>query len=212
MQRIRRRAELLGEIRRLVADRSLSDTAFREAVISLLNPEADAAPSTRAADVREILCRNCRRIRPLIELLVKLNLQAVSGDECRRALEWLREIYADGDDQLWTEPPLEWAGRWRPLVQSDVRKLGLRAYEAATLRFVRRSLRNGSLWSPYGQEFSDPACNLMPVTVWQKEAHGYQFRKNLPGGLELAQTRPYRRVGRVQFPILLLELDACRGY
>ena len=45
---------------------------------------------------------------------------------------------------------------------------------------MRRSLRNGSLWSPYGDEFSDPARNLMPLNVWQKEGYGYCFRKNLP--------------------------------
>ena len=96
----------------------------------------------------------------------------------------------------------------------------------------------------------------MPVNVWQNEAYGYRFRKNLPRtaeaytdqiqaalraalaglqeaverdavcignkdlyfprgeaeplpeGLDLAQIHLYRKVGRVQFPVLLLELDA----
>ena len=255
-QRTRRRVEVLSQIRRLVADGSISDKTFREEVTLLVNPPAGAVPNTRAADVRDILCRNARRIRPLLQLLVKLNLKGVSENESCHALDWLRGIYGDGDDELWTVPPVEWAGRWRPLIHSGDRKFALRAYEAATLWFVRRLVRNGSLWSPYGQEFSDPARNLMPVGVWQQAAHGYQFRKNLPrmadaytdqvqatlraslaglqdavasdavyigrkdlyfardeaehlpGGLDLAQTRLYRKVGRVQFPILLLELDA----
>lgn len=255
-QRVRRRGELLAEIRRLVVDPSVSDNVFRHEVAALVNPVTDVAPNTRAADVREVLCRNSRRIRPLIQLIVKLKLQADRTHDAWHALDWLRETYADGQDGLWLEPSSHWAGRWQPLIVGQDRRLALRAYEAATLWTVRRSLRNGSLWSPYGDEFSDPARNLMPVSVWQREAVGYRFRKGLPGsaetytdqvqaalraalaglqdavasdsvfigykdlyfardeaeylpsGLDLAQTRLYRRVGRVQFPVLLLELDA----
>ncbi len=255
-QRVRRRGEVLVEIRRLVADPSLSDTSFRLEVRALLNPTADAAPNTRAADVREILCRNARRVRPLVELLLKLKLQGTSDHEPLQALGWLRRVYEDKLDWLSPEPPSAWTGRWQPLVQARDGKIALRAYEAATLWGIRRALRNGSLWSPYGDEFSDPARNLMPVAVWQQQSYGYQFRKGLPrtaevytdqvqgalgaaltglqdavardavcigykdlyfardeaawlpGGLDLAQSRLYRRVGKVQFPILLLELDA----
>lgn len=255
-RRVRRRSEVLLEIRRLVANPSLSDQRFRHEVAALVSPVAEAAPSTRAAEVREILCRNARRIRPLIQLIVKLKLQADRSQAVWHALDWLRETYADGEDGLWLQPSSGWAGRWQPLIDGEDRRLALRAYEAATLWSVRRSLRNGSLWSPYGDEFSDPARNLMPVKVWQMEASGYRFRKglpvspnaytdqvqaalraalaglqdavaadtvyighkdlyfardeaeSLPRGLDLAQIRLYRRVGKVQFPVLLLELDA----
>jgi hypothetical protein len=45
---------------------------------------------------------------------------------------------------------------------------------------VRRALRNGSLWSPYGYEFSGPAKNLMPQPVWQQQSQTYRARKDLP--------------------------------
>jgi hypothetical protein len=87
-QRVRRRGEILAEIRRLVDDSSLSDKAFRQVVTTLVSPVADATPSTRAADVREVLCRNARRVRPLLELLAKLKLEAVSDHEPWHALDW----------------------------------------------------------------------------------------------------------------------------
>lgn len=34
-------------------------------------------PPSRAADVREVLTRNARRIRPLLELLVNLDIRGV---------------------------------------------------------------------------------------------------------------------------------------
>jgi len=179
-QRVYGRGELLAEIRRLIADPCLSDTACRSQISTLLSPASSAARNSRAADVRQVLCRNARRIRPLIELLLKLKLRADSDHEPRHALEWLRVIYEDRQDELWPEPPAKWAGRWQSMITGSDRRLALRAFEAATLWAVRRSLRNGSLWSPYGDEFSDPARNLMPLSVWRSQAYGYRFRKNLP--------------------------------
>lgn len=256
-RRVRGRAELLTEIRVLVNDPTVTDAAFRDQVRALVQPAAEGAATTRAGDVREVLCRNARRIRPIVELLLTLRLCAERGHAPRECLEWLRGIYDDGGGRLWPDPPAEWyPRRWRPLVQGNDGQRALRAFEAATLGLVRRSLRNGSLWSPHGDEFSDPARNLMPAAVWQSSGAGYRFRKNLPkdpeaytdrvqaalrgalagleeavandavyighkdlyfardpaerlpDGLELAQSRLYRKVGRVQFPVLLLELDA----
>jgi hypothetical protein len=84
-QRVYGRGEILAQIRRLIADPSLSDTACRSQITTLLNPASSAAPNSRAADVRQVLCRNARRVRPLIELLLKLKLRGASGHEpCRR--------------------------------------------------------------------------------------------------------------------------------
>jgi Domain of unknown function (DUF4158) len=178
--RVRRRDELLGELRRLVADTTLDDAAYRSRSAALLLPSAQMAAPSRAADVREVLSRNARRIRPVLELLLKLNLDGHADHPIRRALEWIKHYYTEKVDWLSPEPPLEWTGRWRTLIDGKDLPRGLRAYEAATLRGVRRALRNGSLWSPYGYEFSDPEQNLMPVTVWQQQAQTYRARKDLP--------------------------------
>jgi hypothetical protein len=76
-QRVRKRGEILVELRRLVTDSTLTDTAFRLEASALLLPEQSGPAPSRAADVREVLTRNARRIRPLLELLVKLDIRGV---------------------------------------------------------------------------------------------------------------------------------------
>jgi TnpA family transposase len=254
--RVHSRGQILAELRRLVADTSLDDATYRSHSAALLVPATGTTLSSRAADVREVLTRNARRVRPMLELLLKLDLQGDPQHLVRRSLEWIRFYYKDKIDWVFGHPPIDWTGRWRALIDGRDLPRGLRAYEAATLYGVRRALRNGSLWSPYGDEFSDPARNRMPAPIWQQRAPSYRLRKDLPScpqmytdkvqaalraalaglegavsdksvwigrrdvffrrdeaerepdGLDLAQVRLYRQVGRVQFPTVLLELDA----
>jgi TnpA family transposase len=254
--RVRTRGQILDELRLLVADTSLDDASYRSRSAALLVPGAQDPPASRAADVREVLSRNARRIRPVLELIVKLNLHGDAHHPVRKALEWIEFYHKEKIDWVFGEPPRDWTGRWRTLIDGKDLERGLRAYEAATLWGVRRALRNGSLWSPYGYEFSEPATNLMPPTIWQQQSRTYCARKDLPScpvaytdrvqaalraalagleeavadnsvwigrrdicfrrdeaervpeGLDLAQAHLYRQVGRIQFPTVLLELDA----
>ena len=254
--RLRRRRAVLAELRRLVADPSLDDATYRRESAALLLASPETAPPSRAADVREVLSRNARRIRPMLELLGKLKLQGHPDNPIHRALGWVQFYHDEKAKWLYLDPPTEWAGRWKAMIHDRDLERGLRAYEAATLWGVRRGLRNGSLWSPYGFEFSDPAHNLIPVQVWEQQREAYRARKGLPflpesftdkaqsalraalagleeavadgsvwvshkdlyfprdlaeippDGLDFAQAQLYRRVGRVQFPTLHLELDA----
>ena len=114
-----------------------------------------------------------RRIRPIVELLT-LRLCAERGHararECLSGCEDRRRRWAAGR----TRPP-NGTPAVAPWCRNDGQR-ALRAFEAATLGLVRRSLRNGSLWSPHGW-FSDPARNLMPAAVWQNSGAGYRFRR-----------------------------------
>jgi TnpA family transposase len=176
--RVRQRGQILAELRRLVSDPSLSDTAFRAQVGAMLLPEHTSAPISRAADVREVLTRNARRIRPLLELLVTLDIRGAGpGFE---GLAWLKDTYEDGLDSfcIYRAPP--WARRWESLVESSDSGRALRAFEAVTVAAVRQGLRNGSLYSPYGNEFCDPEQHLMPPAVWSARRAAYKFEKALP--------------------------------
>jgi hypothetical protein len=79
--RVRKKSEILAELRRLVADKTLTDEAFRAKVNNLLLADQPSTLRSRAADVREVLSRNARRIRPILQPLTKLDLQ---GDGWRR--------------------------------------------------------------------------------------------------------------------------------
>jgi hypothetical protein len=97
--RVRKKSEILAELRRLVTDKTLTDEAFRAKAHTLLLADQPNALRSRAADVREVLSRNARRIRPILQLLTKLDLQGdgVGGN----GLSWLDGIYDDGIDTFW---------------------------------------------------------------------------------------------------------------
>ena len=252
--RVRKKSEVLAELRRLVADKTLTDEAFRAKANTLLLPVSSNTPRSRAADVREVLSRNARRIRPILQLLTKLDLlgDGVGGD----GLSWLEGIYHDGVDTFFLDKAPAWARRWKTLIEESDSEGSARAYEAATAWAVRQGLRNGSLYSKYGFEYSDPARHLMPPALWEQRRSSYQFEKDLPTsnhlyieraqaalraslaglqeavaagevwvgrkdlyfrrdeaevrpeGVDFAQNELYRKVGRIQLPTLLLELDA----
>jgi hypothetical protein len=92
--RIRKKSEMLAELRRLVTDQTLSDEGFRAKASTLLLADQPSALRSRAADLREVLSRNARRIRPILQLLTKLDLRGdgVGGN----GLSWLDGVYQDG--------------------------------------------------------------------------------------------------------------------
>jgi hypothetical protein len=88
--RVRKKSEILAELRRLVTDQTLTDEAFRAKASTLLLAEPPNTLPSRAADVREVLSRNARRIRPILQILTKLNLHG-DGDG-GNGLSWLDGI------------------------------------------------------------------------------------------------------------------------
>ncbi len=252
--RVRKKSEILAELRRLVTDQTLTDEVFRAKASTLLLADPPNTLPSRAADVREVLSRNARRIRPILQLLTKLNLHG-DGDG-GNGLSWLDGIYDDGVDTFFLDKAPVWARRWKSLIKESDTQTSARAYEAATAWAVRQGLRNGSLYSKYGFEYADPASHWMPPDIWKVRRSGYQLEKDLPNaehlytdraeaalraslaglreavaagdvwvgrkdlyfrrdeaevqpeGVEQAQNELYRKIGRIQLPTLLLELDS----
>jgi len=176
--RVRKKSELLAELRRLVADKTLTDAAFRAKANSLLLADEPNTLSSRAADVREVLSRNARRIRPILQLLTKLDLQGdgAGGD----GLSWLVGIYHDGVETFFADKAATWARRWKTLIEESDTQTSARAYEAATAWAVRQGLRNASLFSKYGFDYADPSSHWMPVEIWKERRSGYQFERTSP--------------------------------
>lgn len=128
--RVRKKSEILAELRRLVTDQTLTDEAFRAKASNLLLADRPNALPSRAADVREVLSRNARRIRPILQLLTKLNLHG-DGDN-GNGLGWLDGIYDDGVDTFFLDKAPVWARRWKTLIEESDTQTSARAYEAAT--------------------------------------------------------------------------------
>jgi hypothetical protein len=252
--RVRKKSEILAELRRLVTDEKLTDEAFRVKANTLLLADPPSTLRGRAADVREVLSRNARRVRPILQLLTKLSLNRDGAGG--NGLSWLDGIYHDGVATFFVDKAPAWARRWKTLIEESDTQTSARAYEAATAWAVRQGLRNGSLYSKYGFEYADPSSHWMPPEIWKERRRGYQFEKDLPNtehlytdraeaalraslaglqdavatgdvwvgrkdlyfrrdeadvqpeGVEQAQNDLYRKVGRIQLPTLLLELDS----
>ena len=252
--RMRKKSEILAELRRLVTDKSLSDEAFRTKANALLITDQPNIRQSRAADVREVLSRNARRIRPILQLLTKLDLQGEGGGG--NGLSWLDGVYDDGIGTFFVDKAPVWARRWKTLIEESDTQTSARAYETATAWAVRQGLRNGSLYSKYGFDYADPSSHWMPAEIWKGRRYGYQLEKDLPNaehlytdraeaalraglsglreavaagevwigrkdlyfrrdeaevqpeGVERAQNELYRKIGRIQLPTLLLELDS----
>ena len=176
--RIRQKSEIVAAVRGLVADKTLTDATFRSKVSALVLPEPSTANRNRAADVREVLSRNARRIRPILQLLAKLRFLGDSPGG--HGLSYLRGVYDDGADTFFIDPAPDWARRWKTLIEESDSHSCCRAFEAATAWAVRQGLRNGSLYSRYGFEYADPTGHLMPADVWKQRRGSYQLEKELP--------------------------------
>jgi hypothetical protein len=185
--RVRKKSEILAELRRLVVDQGLTDKAFRTKANTLLITDQPNIRSSRAADVREILSRNARRIRPILQLLTKLDLQG-DGDG-GNGLSWLDGVYDDGIGTFFLDKAPVWARRWKTLIEESDTQTSARAYEAATAWAVRQGLRNGSLYSKYGFDYADPSSHWMPAEIWKGRRYGYQLEKDLPNAEHLYTDR-----------------------
>jgi hypothetical protein len=64
--RVRKNLEILAELRRLVTDKTITDEAFRARANTLLLASTQSPLRSRAAEVREVLSHNARRIRPIL--------------------------------------------------------------------------------------------------------------------------------------------------
>jgi hypothetical protein len=115
--RVRKKSEILAELRRLVTDQTLTDEAFRAKASTLLLAEPPNTLPSRAADVREVLSRNARRIRPILQILTKLNLHG-DGDG-GNGLSWLDGIYDDGINTFFLDKAPAWARRWKILIEES---------------------------------------------------------------------------------------------
>ena len=83
--------EAVRELAQAMDDPALSDAEFRANARTLLAPWARGAGrtrNTRAAQVRERLANDRRRIRPLLKSLIPLRLQGAPGDPVIPCANW----------------------------------------------------------------------------------------------------------------------------
>jgi TnpA family transposase len=203
--------DLAQQLARAMDDPQLSDQAFREWARSVLAPWKPGARSrrrTRAAQVRERLEADQRRIRPLLKILIPLRLQGASDNPVITALRELEQCYREQWFDLydWARSPIGHA--WNELIQSWDRHQAFRAFEAATLSAVRRGLRNGSLWLPHAEHYGGQHRLLLSEQRWGALRSAFLDRRSLPSTAE-----PYleRVLAQVKAGLQAVEHAAATG-
>jgi hypothetical protein len=117
-------------------DAEVSDAEYRERSRVLLapwRPGARQARRSRAAQVREHLSANARRVRPLLKHIISLDLQSIGPHPVIDALHELDSCYRDDCTYLFYEPTSPAGHAWNELLRAPDRELAFRALEAATL-------------------------------------------------------------------------------
>jgi TnpA family transposase len=203
--------EAVRELAQAMDNLTLSDADFRANARTLLAPWARRAGrlcNTRAAQVRERLANDRRRIRPLLKSLIPLRLQGASGDPVIGALRELELCYREEWLFLydWATAPVGHA--WNSLIQGSDRRAAFRAFEAATLCAVRRGLRNGSLWLPHAEHYGGQHRLLLSEQRWGALRSPFLDRRSLPSTAE-----PYleRVLAQVKAGLQAVEHAAATG-
>jgi TnpA family transposase len=169
----------LREIRRVLHDPAMTDTALRRTILALMPSEHDLFPS-RAAAVRWKLNEKARQVRPLLKALLTLPFEGEEGSSLTLALSQLRDLYAHERRALPRDVDIGFAPRWAVLMESPDRQRALRAFEAATLFALRKALRNGSAWIGHSLVFRRRNEILIPDTEWTAHHRRYYEQLGLP--------------------------------
>lgn len=196
---------------RIMDDAAVSDAEYRERSRALLAPWRSGAQQvhlSRAAQVREHLTANARRVRPLLKQIVALGLQGEAASPVLEALRDLKESYRDNALCLWESASSPAGHAWNELLRAPDCERAFRALEAATLWGVRRGLRNGSLWLAHAEHYGGQHRMLLSAQRWGALRSAFLERHSLP-----ATAEPYleRVIAQVQAGLQALDQAVAAG-
>ena len=190
--------EVAFVLARVMDDSEVSDAEYRERSRVLLapwRPGARQARRTRAAQVREHLAANARRVRPLLKHIITLDLQSIGPHPVIEALGEIAICYRDDCTYLFYEPISPAGHAWNELLRAPDRELAFRALEAATLWGVRRGLRNGSLWLAHAEQYGVQHRLLLPAVRWNAVRGAFLDRHHLPAKADTFIERVLAQIG-----------------
>ena len=180
------------EVRRTLAD-SDSPAAARLSAIEALLGRLDAGalrPSCLAARQREVLVEQSSQIRPLIKMLLSLDLGSDEGDRWPVLLKAWRWTYRRNLDYVTKEMCATESRVWAALRDERDGIRAVHAAEAQLLWELRQALRRGSLYVPHSFSYRSP-CDLFDSSGTTVRAPGsdrdpVEFLNQLCAQLEVA--------------------------
>jgi len=157
--------DILFEIRQLVRDETIPDSALRQQVDRLIPFNNELFPS-RAAAVRWKLTQQVRPVRRLLRSLLHMTFEAEKGSPVLAALKVLRKCYDERLRQLPDRVDSSFAPRWSEIIDGLDRQWALRGFEAALLFALRKALRNGTVWVPHSLSYRRRNEILIAESHW----------------------------------------------
>ena len=171
-------ARLIGDIRSIASDSSLSGEEMGARILSLIEPfEAPGAVVTsRTQAMREELSDQAGELRRLLKIFDEIDLDVPEDHPLAEARAMIASIApSSGDLPDGAQNPFGQA--WSAHIDHPDRRRAFTSWCAATALLIKRSLRNGTASIPHSQNWQDPDKHLIPITLWERDRG--RFRRNL---------------------------------
>ena len=176
---------IVVEIEQLLVDPHLDADTFREQIRLLVIHRCPRAYPSRRAAIRYHLLSAGPAMHTLMAALTQLPFQASDTHPLLPALDRLRELYAKHITELPGDIICSFAPSWEIWVNGTDRRAARTAYTAATLLYLRRSLRNGSTWIDHSLSYRSRDAMLIAPEIWQENRTRHYQRLKLPLSADL---------------------------
>lgn len=171
-------ARLIGDIRVIASDDSLSGEEMGVKILSLIEPfeVPGAVVTSRTQAMREELSADIGELRRLLNIFDFIDLNVPDDHPLAEARAMIAAI-----DPLTGDLPEEaqnpFGKAWTIHIDHPDRRRAFTSWCAATALLVKRSLRNGSASISHSKSWQDPDKHMIPSTLWERDRG--RFQRNL---------------------------------
>lgn len=169
----------LSEIKTIASDATKSAEERLQAILGVIEPLGDLRPNSKAAVVRDTLVDDPNRVRSLLKAVSDLDFKGAEKDPAMKQLAALRQLEADGAEELPKDFPITVDKPWRDIVNGEDRMRALSGLQASAALALRRSLRRGSVSVPYSMTFRERDQMIIPEAEWSKQRERHIERLGL---------------------------------
>jgi hypothetical protein len=170
--------------------------------------EIGEASGSFAAQVRQSLAEDNRRVRACLAGLRELEVAGVEGDAGFEQWRAWCDLHDARASELPPKLALSVGAAWSPVVRDLDAQSGFRAFEACTMMSLRRSLRRGSAWVDHSIAFRARSAMLLSTDEW---AHSKTEHRQILGLPETAEAFVSRILAGVSSGMIALAEAVDRG-
>lgn len=169
---LRRHQALVLQLNSLLEDQNLSDASAREQMHASLSPFLPTGihgPATKVDRIRRELATAGKATRELLNAATSISLNVPPAHPLEQALAIVGRVAHAEKPRLPEGTPNPFGRTWAFLIDQPDREAAFKAYRAATLMLLKRSLRNGKASVAHSLDYRSPEDRLIPKEQWRKE-------------------------------------------